>query len=142
LNAFMILPDDDNDGVADKNLTFLSFGNAAMNQGMTFATGYFFYQDGAPPGTKIMRMPYAAGDRMPSGTSEQVADINVYTSGLHWPKTMDIADDGTIYVGNGGDQGESCVSPHPFHGGILSIDPAPGGPNPNGVQVAKGFRNP
>jgi glucose/arabinose dehydrogenase len=89
-----------------------------------------------------MRMPYNTGDRKPSGASVQVADINVYTSVLHWPKTMDIADDGTIYVGNGGDQGETCVTPHPFHGGILSIDPAPGGPNPNGVQIAKGFRNP
>src|SRR5262249_3032948 len=73
---------------------------------------------------------------------EQVADIRVYTSNLHWPRTMDIADDGTLYVGNGGDQGEACDPAHPFHGGILQIDPAPGGPNPGGVPIAKGFRNP
>ena len=61
---------------------------------------------------------------------------------MHWPKALDIADDGTIYVGNGGDQGETCVSSHPFHGGVLKIDPSPGGPNPGGAQIAKGMRNP
>jgi hypothetical protein len=152
-NAFVILPDDNHDGVGDAQITFLSFGAAsscanpgtgasATNQGMLFAPGFFYYQEGTPPGTQIMRMPYSAGDRTPAGAGVQVADITLYTSGLHWPKTMDIADDGTIYVGNGGDQGEACVSPHPFHGGVLSIDPAPGGPNPGGVQIAKGFRNP
>jgi glucose/arabinose dehydrogenase len=89
-----------------------------------------------------LRVPYAAGERRATTLPEQVADITIYTSTLHWPKTLDMADDGTIYVGNGGDQGETCVSPHPFHGGILSIDPAPGGPNPNGVEIAKGLRNP
>jgi glucose/arabinose dehydrogenase len=121
-------------------------------QGMLFTKGYFYYQDGNPPvsdagtplpaGTKILRVPYALGDRAPEGPSEQVADIDVYTSSLHWAKTLDVADDGTIYVGNGGDQDEECITPHPFHGGILSIDPAPGGPNPNGVQIAQGLRNP
>src|SRR5205823_1598079 len=52
-------------------------------------------------------------------------------------KTIDMADDGTIYVGNGGDEGESCVFPHPFHGGVLKIDGSPGG-----SPVTKGFRNP
>ena len=150
-NAFVVLPDDNLDGVADSALTFLSFGapsdctaqtHSATNQGMLFATGFFYYQDGNPPGTKIFRVPYKAGDRKPSGASEQVADVNVYTSPLHWPKTMDIADDGTLYVGNGGDQGEACDPSHPFHGGIVQIDPAPGGPSPGGVQTAKGFRNP
>jgi glucose/arabinose dehydrogenase len=84
-----------------------------------------------------MRVPYATGDRHPSGASEQVADITYYNSGLHWPKVMDMADDGTIYVGNGGDQGETCVTPHPFHGGIRKIDGTP-----NGAPVAQGFRNP
>jgi glucose/arabinose dehydrogenase len=147
LNEIVVLPDDNLDGVADSILTFLSFTPVAMGmgtttQGMLFAPGYFYYQDGNPPGTKIFRVPYASGDRMPSGPSEQVADITVYTSGLHWPKTLDMADDGTIYVGNGGDQAEACVTPHPFHGGILSIDAAPGGANPNGVQIAQGLRNP
>jgi glucose/arabinose dehydrogenase len=45
-------------------------------------------------------------------------------------------------VGNGGDQAQACVTPHTFTGGILSIDPAPGGANPNGVKVAMGLRNP
>lgn len=130
-NAVVVLPDDDHDGVADAPVTFLS--GLPSTQGLMFANGHFYYQDG----TKIMRVPYAAGDRKPSGPSEQVANIGVYTSPLHWPKPLDIADDGTIYVGNGGDQGESCDPSHPFHGGILALDGPAGG-----TQIAKGFRNP
>ena len=129
--AVIILPDDDHDGVADSQITFLS--GLPSTQGMLFTNGYFYYQDG----TKIMRLPYQPGDRSPSGTSQQVADITIYRSGLHWPKALDIADDGTIYVSNGGDQGEVCNPDHPFHGGILKLDGSPGG-----SPVAKGFRNP
>jgi glucose/arabinose dehydrogenase len=141
-SAFIILPDDNQDGVGDAPVTFLSFASSgAMNQGMLFAPGYFYYQDGVT-GTQILRMPYVTGQRAPSAAGEMVANINVYTSALHWPKTMDMADDGSIYVGNGGDQGESCDLSRPFHGGILKLDPAPGGPNPGGQQIAKGLRNP
>ncbi len=130
-NAIVVLPDDDHDGVADAPVTFL--GNLPSTQGLMFAKDYLYYQDG----TKIMRVPYAAGDRQPSGASEQVADITLYSSALHWPKPIDIADDGTIYVGNGGDQGEACDASHPFHGGVLALDGTSGG-----APVARGFRNP
>jgi len=132
--AIMVLPDYDLDGVADQQLTFL--GNLPNTQGLLFANNHFYYQDQ----TRIMRVPYATGDLKPSAAGEQVADITYYTSALHWPKPLDVADDGTIYVGNGGDQSEQCVSPHPFHGGIVKIDPAPGA-NMGGVQIAKGFRD-
>jgi glucose/arabinose dehydrogenase len=135
LNAIVVLPDDNLDGVADSTLMFI--GGMPATQGLLFANGYFYYQDGTAPGI-IRRMPYAPGQRAPSGVGEAVANITVYTSGIHWPKTMDIADDGTIYVGNGGDQGETCDPTHPFHGGILKIDPN----NIGGVEVAKGLRNP
>ncbi len=143
LGAIVVLPDDNLDGVADTTITFLSFGAfpaSTMPTGMLFANGSFYYQDGTPPGTSILRMPYVTGDRKPSGPSQQVADITVYTSPLHWPKSIDMADDGTIYVANGGDQSESCVASRPFHGGILKVDPT--GANMGGIQVAKGFRNP
>jgi glucose/arabinose dehydrogenase len=117
--------------VADAVTTFL--GGLPATQGLLFTGGYLYYQDG----TKIMRVPYSKGDRTPSGSSEQVADITIYISNGHWPKTLDIADDGTIYVGNGGDQSEPCDPAHPFHGGILKLDGSPGG-----TPVAKGFRNP
>jgi len=126
------------DGNADAPSTFLS--NLPSTQGLLFANSFFYYQDG----TKIMRVPYAAGDLLPGAASELVADVSniaSYQSGLHWPKTLDVADDGTIYVANGGDQGETCVTPHPFHGGIVSINATPGAA-PNGAQVAQGFRNP
>ena len=135
LAAIVALPDDNLDGVADAPSTFLS--GLPATQGLLFANGYFYYQNNV----KIMRLPYATGQRVASGTPDQVADIAVYISTLHWPKTLDIADDGTIYVGNGGDQTEACDPAHPFHGGILQIDPAPGA-DPGGIQVAKGLRNP
>ncbi len=130
-NAIIVLPDDNKDGLADKQVTFL--GNLPNTQGMLFIPGFFYYQDA----TKIMRVPYAPGNRTPAAASEVVADVTIYSSSLHWPKPIDVADDGTIYVGNGGDQGETCDPAHPFHGGILKLDGSP-----NGTPVAKGFRNP
>jgi glucose/arabinose dehydrogenase len=129
--AIVVLADDDHDGTAEVASTFL--GGLPSTQGLLFTSGYLYYQDG----TRIMRVPYAAGQRTAAGNSEQVADITIYTSSLHWPKTLDAADDGTIYVANGGDQGEPCDPTHPFHGGILTLDGSAGG-----SPVAKGFRNP
>ena len=134
-SAIFLLPDANLDGVADSNVTYL--GGLPSTQGLLFTGGYLYYQDG----TAIQRVPYVPGDQSPSGAAVKVADLTGYVSSIHWPKTLDVADDGTLYVGNGGDQFEMCVTPHPFHGGILKIDPAPG-PNPGGVQVAQGLRNP
>ena len=130
-SAIVVLPDDDNDGVADSVLTFL--GSLPSTQGILFTGGFLYYQNS----TSILRVPYATGDRSPSGASEPVADITVYSSDTHWPKTLDVADDGTIYVGNGGDQTETCDPSRPFHGGILKLDGTDGG-----APVAKGLRNP
>ncbi len=134
-SSIVAMPDDDHDGYADQNIIFQS--GLPSTQGLLFTPGFFFYQDG----TKIMRLPYASGDRHPSGAATTFADINFYTSTLHWPKALDQADDGTIYVGNGGDQGEDCQVPHPFHGGIVKLDPNGTGVQA-GTQVARGFRNP
>jgi len=131
-SAIVIFPDDDGDGVADSMITFL--GGLPSTQGLLFANdGFFYYQDA----TKIRRLPYKAGDRMPRGPGAQVVDVTVYSSNGHWPKTLDQADDGTIYVGNGGDEGEACDETRPFHGGILKLDGSP-----NGALVSRGFRNP
>ena len=130
--AIVVLPDDDGDGSADTILTYLA--GLPATQGLLFHDGYLFYQDDK----RILRVPYAAGDRAATTASTEVANITVYSSNLHWPKTLDVADDGTIYVGNGGDEGEPCQSANrPFHGGILKLDGSPGG-----TAVAKGFRNP
>src|SRR5215475_6306744 len=121
-SAIMVLTDDDRDGYADAPITFLGGTSAPPSlrstQGLLFTGGFLYYQNG----TKIMRVPYATGDRAPSGPSEQMADITYYFSSLHWPKTLDAADDGTIYVANGGDQGEACDPTRPFHGGIRKLD--------------------
>jgi glucose/arabinose dehydrogenase len=141
LGAIVVLPDDNHDGIADEQDTYLS--SLPATQGMLFFDGYFYYQDS----TIIRRLPYANGDRSGSGVGEQVADVNVYTSSLHWPKSLDVDDHGNIYVTNGGDQSELCEgagapdgevgTDRPFHGGILQIDGTP-----NGKLIARGLRNP
>jgi glucose/arabinose dehydrogenase len=130
-SAIVILSDDDRDGYAEVPIAFLT--DLPSTQGLLFANGYFYYQDGQ----RILRRPYASGDRRPSTPFEVVATVDVYASAGHWPKTLDQADDGTIFVGNGGDQGETCDPLHPFHGGILKLDGSPGG-----RPISKGFRNP
>jgi glucose/arabinose dehydrogenase len=130
--AIVVLADDDADGEADDPpTTFL--GNLPATVGMLFANGSFYYQND----TRIMRVPYTPGDRTAAGVSEEVANITVYTSFLHWPKSLDIDDSGTIYVSNGGDEGEPCDPRRPFRGGILKLDGTPGG-----AEVARGLRNP
>ena len=42
-------------------------GGLPSTQGLLFAGGHFYWQDGA----KIMRRPYKAGQRQPAGSSEQ-----------------------------------------------------------------------
>jgi glucose/arabinose dehydrogenase len=152
LGAIVVLTDDNHDGYADGDVfphsdggsqslnTFLSDSSVASTQGLLFAPGFFYYQSG----TSILRLPYATGQRAATGTPDTIANITIFETADHWPKTLDIADDGTIYVGNGGDQGDMCLPdttlPRPFHGGILSI----GGANDpvGGTPIARGFRNP
>jgi glucose/arabinose dehydrogenase len=132
--AIVVLPDDDDDGVSDASLVFL--GGLPAAHGLLFAGGYLYYQDSA----RIMRVAYSKGDRAPSGASEVFADIGATYAPdpIHWPKTLDVADDGTIYVGNGGNQDSACVAPPwPFLGGILRLDAA-GTVTP----VVRGLRNP
>ncbi|HEX8794005.1 MAG TPA: hypothetical protein VF765_23850, partial [Polyangiaceae bacterium] len=130
-SAIIVLPDDNKDGNADAPVTFLS--GLPSTQGLMFVQGFLYYQDG----TKVLRLPYTPGQRMGTGPGQTMIDVTVYSSGIHWPKTFDVADDGTVYVGNGGDQGESCVQPMPFHGGILKIDGTS-----DGAEIAMGLRNP
>jgi glucose/arabinose dehydrogenase len=118
-----------------------------------FANGYFYYEDvaydaGAPTDTfYIRRVPFQPGDRAPSARVETVTTMSpratppaLYASD-HWPKNLDIAQDGTIYVTNGSNQSQGCYSPAspqsaPF-GVVFKIAA-------NGALsvVSQGFRNP
>jgi glucose/arabinose dehydrogenase len=131
LGAIVAIPDDDQNGVGDRPIVY----NAAIASahGMLFVEGWFYYQDD----TKISRVRYRPGDRTPSGQPELVANIAAHASYDHWAKTLDVSDDGTIYVSNGGDQVEPCREPYPFEGGVLALDGTPGG-----RQVVRGLRNP
>jgi glucose/arabinose dehydrogenase len=129
--AIIDVPDDNADGYGDGNITFQS--SLPSTQGILFANSALYYQDA----TAIMSVPYTSGERMNTGTPTQEINITAYSSSTHWPKTLDVADDGTIYVSNGGDQNETCVGmPHAFHGGVFAIDGTP-----DGREVASGFRN-
>ena len=139
MGAIVVLPDDDQDGIADTTLTYL--GNLATTQGLLFYGGDFYYQDG----TAIRKTPYTNGDRK-GKVGAKVIDVNVYTSPLHFQKALDVDDHGNIFVTNGGDNEDACegsgaapgqtTSSPPFHGGILQIDGTP-----NGKLVAQGTRN-
>jgi len=135
MGSIMIVPDDDEDGVGDTPIQFTP--GLDSNHGFVFVPGYFYYQND----TQIRRVPYKTGDRTPiqdpKNAGELLADIQVYKSQSHWTKTLDMADDGTIYVTNGGDQGSGCTQPTAFEGGVLRLDGSPGG-----KQVMKGMRNP
>jgi glucose/arabinose dehydrogenase len=136
LGAVVMLPDDNNDGQAEAPIKILP--GLTQAHGFAFAPGYIYYQATT---TEIRRVKYESGSRTPIANAntagELVANIQVYTSTSHWTKTIDVSDDGTVYVTNGGDQGSNCAQPTPFQGGILKIDGSSGG-----HQVARGFRNP
>jgi glucose/arabinose dehydrogenase len=154
LNQIVVVPDDNQDGYGDGVLTFRS-GPAGLTsttlmatQGILFANGYIYYQfpdtpsvtcanGTTPQSAKIVREPFLYGQRASNYCEDDVIEILQYCSDLHWPKTLDVADDGTIYVGNGGDQGELCLDPMPTHGGIWAVDGTAGGAN-----VVLGMRNP
>jgi glucose/arabinose dehydrogenase len=136
--GIVVLADDDHDGLADSNTVFL--GNLPAVQGLMVADGFLYYQDDAI----IRRVALGqageggAGDRQPSGASEVVTDMTAWPQdALHWPKVFDRAQDGTIYVSNGGSQLDACVSTDPVRGTIVKL-------NADGstTEVAKGFRNP
>ncbi len=129
--AILVLPDDNHDGLADSALTFV--GNLTLTQGMTFAGGYFYYQDGAT----IRRVPFKSGDRTPSGAAEVVTTITALQSNDHFPKSVDIAQDGTVYVTNASDQGEVCLANKVVIGAVFKVGPG-GAPS----VVTTGFRNP
>ena len=139
MGAIVVLPDDDHDGVADSTLPFL--GGVASTQGLAFAEGYFYFQDG----TALKRVAFKPGDRTPSAAIETVATFGAADAQqfpVHWPKVVDVAKDGTIYFTNGSDQGELCYSPaetamHPPTGAVFKVTP-----DGKLSVVAKGFRNP
>jgi glucose/arabinose dehydrogenase len=159
--SIVVLPDDDGDGRADETLIYRTYEPSQRpcerNQdcppdgqcrdddrceypltetvGLLFHDDHLYYQDKK----RIMRIPFAPGDREPSGDSEEVANLTHHVSFLHWPKAIDAADDGTIYVTNGGDETDPCPLPasKSYMGAILKLDG-----DPAGTLVAKGFRNP
>jgi glucose/arabinose dehydrogenase len=150
-----VLPDDDHDGVADPLIAFFPNASAGQpsitsTQGLTFANGYLYYEDIDPVYPQVFyvrRVAFRAGDRAPSAPVETVTRMApagtppVRWAADHWPKNLDVARDGTMYVTNGSNQGEGCYSPSSpksaAFGAIFKI-------NADGSLslVSRGFRNP
>jgi glucose/arabinose dehydrogenase len=129
--GIVVVPDDNGDGVADKNVTFL--GSLPSVQGLLFNGGYFYFQDGV----NIRRVPFKNGDLAPSSTVQTFTTVTTMQAAEHWPKVFDVAQDGTFYLTNGSTQSEECVSTRPVFGSIWNV-----AANGSMTQVAKGFRNP
>ena len=131
LGGIAVLPDDNHDGVADANLTFL--GGLPSIQGLLFANDALYYQDDAT----IRSVAYRPGDRTPSSPSRVVTTITAPQAPEHWPKVLDRAIDGTIYISNGGSEDFDCLSTNPTRGGVFALQQ-----DGSASLVARGFRNP
>jgi glucose/arabinose dehydrogenase len=130
--GIVVLPDDDHDGTADSNLPFLT--KLPSVQGLMFANQYVYYQDDRV----VRRVPYRTGDRQwDAGAGEVVTTMGWPQAGEHWPKVFDQARDGTIYISNGGSQGDVCDSARTVRGAIVRLEQ-----DGSTSAVAKGFRNP
>ena len=136
MGRVLVMPDDDHDGLADKSITFLD--NMPSTQGMTFAGGYFYVQDGV----NIERVAFQPGDRV-AKTPEPVMTITAQQAAEHWPKVLDVDQGGTLYVSNGSTQGATCMSPSTpldkldFFGAIFKL-----AADGSTTLVSRGFRNP
>jgi len=143
MGAIVVLPDDDRDGVADSVTPYLSSSTTpplaiSSTQGLAFSGGYFYFQDG----TTLRRVPFQPGDRHASGAITAVTTITAPQASEHWPKLVDIAQDGTLYVTNGSTQSQECLSSaspsyQPVFGAVFKVNA--GGST---TEVTKGFRNP
>jgi len=129
--AILVLPDDNRDGWADGALTYL--GGLTQTAGLMFGNSSFYYQDG----TSVMKLPFQQGDRTAPGAGTKLTQVTTQQAAEHWPKVMDIAQDGTIYVSNASTQSEQCMSTRPLYGAIFSVQS-----DGSLVPVTKGFRNP
>jgi glucose/arabinose dehydrogenase len=140
------LPENSN-GEADTVSPFLQVASSAgapqpttgsnlwSTQGLLFAGGYLYYQDD----TLIRRISYHAGNTSPSQDVTTLADVStvVKQATEHWPKVMDVAQDGTVYVTNAGSQSEVCSSTDSLTGAVFTLN------SDNSLSlVARGFRNP
>jgi hypothetical protein len=144
--GIIVLPDDNHDGVADSANIFLP---VATVQGMVFANGNLYFQNN----TNIEMIPFSPGERALPASFANASDFPLFfplgsaqvmqdPDGLvgHWPKNLDVAQDGTFYVTNGSYQSQQCESTNPVFGSIWKASSLSAGATTS--EVAKGFRNP
>ncbi len=151
IDAIVVLPDDNRDGVADSvthyadRAQYVPPGTSPTDittqtvHGLLFHDGHLYYtlQNGA------YRVAYAAGSRAiaPGTAVETVANL---MNSERWTHTLAASADGRIYVSMGIYGSSQCPYPDPGRGAILRVRNAPTDATPplTGEIVARGFRNP
>ena len=139
--AIYVLPDDNHDGVADANLTYLDLHTRREFEtvhGLMFQNGllYYTYAGG------VNAIPYASGDRAPhtpaAGINAAIVPVADLSDADRW--THDLATDGAhIFVTMGVYGADRCPLANPRQGAILAIGP---GHAMQGDIWAQGFRDP
>ncbi len=124
----LILPDDNNDGVADRTQVFAS----NLNQPSSIA----FYQDWVYVGetNEVVRFP-APNNAMTAQGNKEVVVGNLPTGG-HWTRTVVFGPDGKLYV-SVGSSCNLCEEKDPRRAAINVYDPD----GTNGRLYATGLRN-
>jgi glucose/arabinose dehydrogenase len=125
-----VIPDDDHDGLGDTPVTFLA--NVDACHALLFAHDALYYS----VGTQILRMAYTSGQRTPAA-AVVIANLTDGASFVHWPHTLDVADDGTVLVSRGGNEIGSCPASRPPMGAVIALDGTL-----QGHVLATGLRNP
>jgi len=154
INAIVVLPDDNHDGVADGVVRYAEgatldaranmFAQPGTVHGILFHGGYLYFTNH----NGVYRVPFRPGDRrLAAGvTPELVADL---ANSERWTHTLTVDREGTIYVSMGIYGSSTCPYPSPERGAILAIGPGrsiratDGGTRiTHGDLIARGFRNP
>ncbi len=156
LGGIVILPDDDRDGIADRQVVYAGGSPGVVDNacgareqdpedvscvhGLAFKDGYLYFTRS----DEVRRTQYTAGQRAKAGASELVATLGGGGSaGVRWTHTLAFGKDGMLYVSRGRFDTSTCSADDMKVGAVLAIDVESGAALPvQAVTVADGFRNP
>jgi len=129
-NRIVLLPDRDQDGVADRVYVFLQGEPLNMPYGLAFREGWLYVAntDG------VLRVPYQAGDMEPRGEAEWL--LSLPGEGLHASRSLLFVPDGALYV-SVGSSCNACVEEDVRRASILRIE----ADGERVVRYASGVRN-
>ena len=137
VGGIYVLPDDNQDGVADSTELYLSGSAYATVHGLLITGGRFFYT----LGRGVFGVPYIAGERTPpSGAAHsQYADLSDPGAADRFTHTLAVDNLGQLYVSRGQYDNSVCPPPNPRGGSVLRFG---FGHDAHGDVVVAGLRNP